>query len=421
MTGAYPIRPITEADWAAYYAVSEQAFNNSAPADEELDRERLVFEFDRSLAAFDGPEIVGTACAYSFRMTVPGGPLPVAGVSFVSVRPTHRRRGILSAMMADQLTGLADGGEPVAALFASEPGIYGRFGYGLASLSNRFRVRRGDITVGSGLPPGAVPPGGPVRLREVSLDPPPADLAKVYDQILPTRPGLFARDDRWWQSVLYDSAYWRGGRTPLRCVLAEDDAGPRGYALYAGRGQWDDRTFLPDAALEVRELVAADPAATAALWGDLLSRDLVSRLTASLRPADDPVLQMLADPRRARPQISDGLWIRVVDVPAALTVRRYSAPVDMVIEITDDMCPWNQGRWRLTSPGLAGGPARCVPSTDDADIVLPVATLGAAYLGGTRLGTLARAGLATELRPGTVDLLSAALSWDPAPWCPIIF
>ena len=423
MTGAYPIRPITEADWAAYYAVSEQAFNNSAPADEELDRERLVFEFDRSLAAFDGPDIVGTACAYSFRMTVPGGPLPVAGVSFVSVLPSHRRRGILSAMMAHQLTGLADGGEPVAALFASEPGIYGRFGYGLASLSNRFRVRRGDITVGSGVPPGAVPPGGPVRLREVSLDPPPADLAKVYDQILPTRPGLYARDDRWWQSVLYDSAHWRGGRTPLRCVLAEDDGGPCGFATYSVQPSWDSDA-LPDASLGIRELMATDARAAAALWSDLLSRDLVGEVTARLRPADDPLLYLASDLRRLRPQQSDGLWVRLVRIGEALSRRQYSGPVDVVLEVTDDLLPANSGRWRLQAGAGGqdgGGSARCERTTEPADLALPVAALGAAYLGGTSLAVLARAGQVAELRPGRLAAVSAAFSWDPAPWCPMIF
>lgn len=419
MTGAYPIRPITEAEWAAYNAVSAHAFNNSAPPGEELDRERLVFEFDRSLAAFDGPDIVGTACAYSFRMTVPGGPLPVAGVSFVSVLPTHRRRGILSAMMAHQLSGLAGGGEPVAALFASEPGIYGRFGYGLASLSTRFRVRRGEIRIGSGGLAGASAPGGPVRLREVSLDPPPADLAKVYDQILPTRPGLCARDDRWWQSVLYDSAHWRGGRTPLRCVLAEDDDGPCGFATYSVQPEWDSDA-LPDSSLGIRELMATDARAAAALWSDLLSRDLVGEVTARLRPADDPLLYLASDLRRLRPQQSDGLWVRLVRVGEALSRRQYSGPVDVVLEVTDGLLPANSGRWHLRA-GPDGGGARCERTTEPADLALPVAALGAAYLGGTGLAALARAGQVAELRPGRLAAVSAAFTWDPAPWCPMIF
>ena len=153
-------------------------------------------------------------------------------------------------------------------------------------------------------------------------------------------------------------------------------------------------------------------------------------MTARLRPADDPLLHLLADPRRARPQVSDGLWVRIIDVPAAMAARRYAAPLDVVIEVTDEMCPWNAGRWRvrgsgpvLAGPGITAGPgtAECERTSADPDVILPAATLGAAYLGGTSLGTLARAGLATEVRGGALAALSAALSWDPAPWCPTIF
>jgi predicted acetyltransferase len=422
MTGAYPIRPITEADWAAYNAVSAQAFNNSAPPDEELDRERLVFEFDRSLAAFDGPDLVGTANAYSFRMTVPGGALPVAGVSFVSVLPTHRRRGILSAIMAHQLSGLAEGGEAVAALWASEPGIYGRFGYGMASFTTRIRVRRREVTIASGVPSGAAGAGapiGPVQLRETSLDPLPAELAKVYDQILPTRPGLQARDDRWWRSVLYDSAHWRGSSTPLRCLLAEDDDGPCGYAAYSVQPSWDSDS-LPSSSLGIRELMATDARAAAALWTDLLSRDLVDEVTARLRPSDDPLLHLASDLRRLRPQLADGLWVRLVRVDDALSRRQYSGPVDVVFEVTDGLLPANSGRWHLLA-GPHDGSARCERTTRPADLALPVAALGAAYLGGTPLAALARAGQVAELRPGRLAAVSAAFSWDPAPWCPMIF
>ena len=431
MTGPYPIRPITEAEWAAYNAVSALAFNNTAPPDEELDRERLVFEFDRSLAAFDGQDLVGTANAYSFRMTVPGGALPVAGVSFVSVRPTHRRRGILSSMMAYQLSGLAEGGEAVAALFASEAGIYGRFGYGMASMATRFRVRRGEVKIGSGVPPGAAgaatagaaaagaAAAGPVRLRETSLDPLPAELAKVYDQILPARPGLQARDDRWWRAVMYDSAHWRGSSTPLRCLLAEDDHGPCGYAVYSVQPSWDSDA-LPDASLGIRELMATDARAAAALWSDLLSRDLVGEVTARLRPSDDPLLLLASDLRRIRPQLSDGLWVRLVRVDEALSRRQYSGPVDVVLEVADHLLPANSGRWHLQA-GPDGGGARCERTTRPADLALPVAALGAAYLGGTQLGVLARAGQVAELRQGCLPAVSAAFSWDPAPWCPQIF
>lgn len=251
-----------------------------------------------------------------------------------------------------------------------------------------------------------------------------AEMGKVYQAVLPGRPGMHARDADWWDRLLRtgDDA---GESEPLRCVLAEDDSGPRGYAVYTARLGWDDETFLADGSLNVRELVAADPAAAATLWGDLLSRDLIAEFIASLRPVDDPVIHQLTDPRVARRRVGDGLWLRLTDLPKALGLRRYACPVDVVIEVTDPLLPGNSGRWRLaTGPGSGGGPgfgATCEAASGAADLALDVGTLGAAYLGGTRLGTLAGAGLVSEHRAGAVAALSAALGWDPAPWCPQIF
>jgi predicted acetyltransferase len=163
-----------------------------------------------------------------------------------------------------------------------------------------------------------------------------------------------------------------------------------------------------------------DAPATAALWRDLLTRDLVSHVVARQRPVDEPLLDLLADRRRARPQLSDGLWVRLTDVPAALTQRRYASPADVVIGVSDDLLPDNAGRWRLSCGG-PDGKASCERTTAPADLELPVAALGAAYLGGTRLGALAAAGLVTERTSGALARLSAAMHTDPAPWCPFTF
>jgi predicted acetyltransferase len=346
--------------------------------------------------------------------------------------------------MRRQLADVRDRGEPLAILWASEAMIYGRYGYGRASWHLSYTVRRGEGSV-VGVR-GGVPGPGDLRLRLADPADARAELSKVYDTMLPTRPGFFARTEPWWQKVLFDPEDERDGASPLRCLLAEDDSGPRGYALYSGRGGWQDTTFLPDGSLTVRELVAADPAASAALWADLLSRDLTIEFAAHQRPSDDPLLFQLADPRRVRPVVSDGLWARITDVPRALAGRRYSAPVDLVIEVTDRDLPDNAGRWRLTTAdsgggaadgsvgagrpgaGAAGGAgaadgfaASCSHTSDAADVVLDIAELGAAYLGGTRIGALASSGLVAESRPGAVRQLSAAMSWDPLPWSPLIF
>ena len=415
--GPYPVRPITEDEFDSFEAVAQHAFYGSPLS--ESDRRMLLdrFEFDRTLAAWDGAEPVGVTSIYSFQLSVPGQEvLPAAGVTFVAVLPTHRRRGVLSSLMRRQLADIRDRGEPLAVLWASESVIYSRYGYGTASSILTFKFRRGE---GARARPGQAD-GLRLRIADPSAALP--ELAKVYDAVLPSRPGLFGRNDAWWRRATYDPAEERKGASPLRCLLAEDASGPRGYALYSGVDHWAD--FLPENVLTVRELMAVDPAASAALWADLLSRDLTSEFHVERRPVDDPLLYQLADPRRARPQLNDGLWVRIIDVPAALAGRRYSCPVDLVIEVRDEILPSNAGRWRLATTDDRGGSglaASCVPATTAADLALDVTELGAAYLGGTRLGALAGAGLVAERRPGAVRQLSAALSWDPAPWCPLIF
>jgi predicted acetyltransferase len=416
MAAAYPIRPISEEEFGAFYAVIEHAFNSHHPTSEELRHDLPVFEFDRSLAAFDGADIVGTSAALSLRMTVPGGTADVAGVTAVATSPSHRRRGILTSLMRGQLAGIRDRGEAIAALFASEAGIYGRFGFGAATSELSLTIRRGE-----GALLARPPAPGPLRLRTAEPRDATAELAKVFDTVLRERPGVYARDDRWWENALWDPEHRRSGSTPLRCLIAEDGAGPRGYALYSVRPTWND-DGIPDGVLRVRELMADDPAVYVAIWNDLLSRDLVSEVHAQARPVDEPLLHLLADRRRARPRLFDGLWVRLISVPEALAARRYSCPVDMVIEVADDLIAENAGRWRLRAPGRAEHErAICERTSAAADVTLPVQSLGAAYMGGTTLGALARAGLAEQARPGAIAALSTALSWEPAPWSPASF
>jgi predicted acetyltransferase len=420
MADQYPIRPIVDSEFAAYRAVDQHAFHEGPPREARLRLISRLFEPDRSLAAFDpalpasaGP--VGIAGAYTFQMSVPGGLLPTAGVTYVAVLPTYRRRGILRSLMRRQLTDIAAKGEPIAALWASEAVLYWRYGYGHATTQASFRFRRGEGALSAIAPADAA-----LRLRLTEPQAVTAELAKVYETALQHQPGFFTRNDAWWDRTLHDPEEDRHGFSPLRCALAEDGSGPRGYALYRAQGRWEDDTFLPDSLLDVHELVATDPAAGAALWRDLLSRDLLTEVTARLRPVDDPVLYQLLDPRRARPQVHDGLWVRIIDLPAALTRRAYSCPVDLVLEIADELLPDNAGRWRLRADGPDGS-VSCERTAEAADVSMDIRELGAAYLGGTRLGTLAAAGLVSEERPGTLARLSAAMSWDPVPWCPRIF
>lgn len=430
MADRYKIRPITADEYPSFRRVHEHAFNAGPVAPARWARALRQFEPDRSLAAFDtslpaDEALIGTTGAYSLRMTVPGAALPVAGITAVSVLPSHRRRGVLRSLMRRQLAdlaGLADpavrGEEPVAVLWAAETPIYARYGYGRASSNAYFRFERGDGAMAATAP---VDPA--LRLRLAGPQAVTAELAKVYEAVLSLQPGFFARSEDWWGRVLYDEPEERHGLGPLRCLLAEDGSGVRGYALYSCAERWHEPTGLPDGSLVVREVIAADAAAGAALWHNLLTRDLVTTVTAEYRSAEDPVLYQLLDQRRARVQVSDGLWVRIIDLPGALTRRAYSCPVDVVLEVTDDLLADNAGRWRLHVGG-SDGPGTvvsCERTAERADLALDIRELGAAYLGGTRLGTLAAAGLVTELRPGTLVRLSAAMTWDPAPWCPQLF
>jgi predicted acetyltransferase len=421
MTERYALRPVTPREFDAFCEVPIQAFNDADRPAEAVEQERVVFEFDRSLAAFDGDAIVGTTAAYSFQLTVPGGFVGAGGVTFVSVLPSHRRRGILSAMMRHQLADIAARGEPVAALFASESVIYGRYGYGCASGQLSLTIRRGEGALNPAAARSAGTGHDSVRLRVAQPDELRTELARVYDSAIPHRPGMMARDKRWWQSILADPEFDRRGMSSLKCLLAADDSGPSGYALYRTKPDWDD-DGLPSGSLSVGELIAADGAATAALWADLLTRDLIGEVVARQRPVDDPLLDMLADRRRARAYLTDGLWIRLTDVPAALCSRRYCCAADVVLEVTDELLPANAGRWRLQCPAPAdGAAASCERTKAAADIELPVAALGAGYLGGIRLTALATAGVVTEHKQGTLAMLSAAMYSDPAPWCPSTF
>jgi predicted acetyltransferase len=222
-----------------------------------------------------------------------------------------------------------------------------------------------------------------------------------------------------WRAVLDDQAPLRRGTESLRVLLAREggpDGDLRGYALFRRAVAWQDSG--PDGTVKVQAMVARDAATARAVWGRLADLDLMSRVTTDARPPDDPLVHLLVDVRAAAPRTSDGLWLRVVDVPGALSARRYTCPVDVVLDVRDAFCPWNEGRWRLT-----GGPdgATCTPCDDEADLALDVRDLGAAYLGGESLSALAAAGLVTERHPGAVDRAARAFSWHVAPYCGWMF
>jgi len=403
------LRTLRPEDWDAWYGNLELAFGGVPEAPERSALWRDLTEFDRSIAAWDDGQIVGTAGSYSFRLSVPGGAIvPAAGVTMVSVAATHRRRGILRAMMRRQLDDLRAAGEPLAVLTASEPAIYGRFGYGVATHHLYAEIDTARVRLAE------VPPGtDEVRLRHADPEAVLKDCEALYARRVPARPGMLERRPGWERTQVMDPESRRDGASPLRCVLAESGGELRGYARYAVKPEWD--LSGPRGTVVLRDLEALDPAAYAALWRFLSDIDLTSTLKVSGRPVDDPWLHLVSDIRRCEVRVLDSLHLRPVDVGAALAARTYAVPVDVVLEVEDAFCPWNSGRWRLT--GDAGG-ASCARTDDAADLALGVRELGAAYLGGVSLAALAGAGRVRELRAGALAGASAAFSSAVAPWLP---
>jgi predicted acetyltransferase len=402
------IRTVTEDELDAYVRATEAAFS-SVPTDEDLARERTMAEPDRCFAAFDGPEIVGTAAAFTMPMTVPGGRLEVGFVTAVGVRPTHRRRGVNTQLMRTQLDEAHERGEAVAVLYASEGGIYGRYGYGLATFGLSFEIETARAAFVRGYAPA-----GAVRL--VEHDDAVKAILAVHEANRGLRPGMVHLDER---RLEYDLGHehGEGKKIPSMFVVHESDDGIDGYAVYKMKHDWPQG--FSRSLLSVRFLEATTPAAYADLWRYLLDVDLVERVDAWNRPVDEPLLYLLQDPRRIRPTIIDNLWVRLVDVPAALRARRYAADGRVVVEIADPFCPWNEGRYALA---VSQGRGTVTPDADGpADLACTVNDVGAAYLGGPSFRQLHDAGRVQERRDGGLARADAMFGWRPAPWSPYAY
>ncbi|MFF0444832.1 GNAT family N-acetyltransferase [Streptomyces sp. NPDC004609] len=399
------LRVLSPSEWDVWYSALERTFGDGDKGSEHRELVRSLTHYDRSLGVYDGDECVGTAGSFPFEVTVPGGSLvPSAGVTMVSVAATHRRRGILTSLMRRQLDDVRERGEPLAVLLASEPAIYGRFGYGIAS-----RRLRADIDTSRVRLDGPAEDGDAIRLRQVAPADAMAACEAVYAGIVPTRPGMIDRLPGWDRLQVFD----RDPSAPLQCVLAERDGEVSGYALFRHRSSWN--AAGPDGTVELRELNALDASSYAALWRFLFGIDLTSTLSCDNRPADDPLFHLVSDPRRCALRVWDGLHLRPVDVGAALAARTYRVPVDAVLEVEDSFCPWNEGRWRLSGDHKG---AVCERTADAADLVLSVRDLGALYLGGSSLRELEGAGRVRAVSPAVVETASMAFGSDVAPWVP---
>jgi len=365
-----------------------------------------VLPAERMHAAWERGRAVGGAGAFPFELTVPGGRVPAAGVSVVGVLPTHRRRGILKAMMRAQLDACHARGEPVACLWATEDTIYGRFGYGIASFTGEIELPRERSAYATPFEPSG-------EARIVSLEGAERLVAPVYERMAAETPGMFHRTSAWWQArALADPAWRRQGGGELQCVIVEFERGPAAYALYRMSMAFD--RGIQTGTTDVVEAMGDSPEATRAIWRYLLDIDWMARVRAGLLPLDHPLLLLLAEPRRLRFNLRDGLWVRLVDVGAALAARSYSPDSSVVVEVADGFCPWNAGRWRVGGKGVERTP-------NEPELRCDVTALGSVYLGGFTWAQLARALRVEEVRHGAIARADALFRSERAPWCPEIF
>lgn len=363
------------------------------------------------------------------QFPVPGAEVPVGGLTWVAVHPQHRRRGILRAMIDMHLAACRERGEAVSALFAAEAAIYGRFGYGLAAHDLRVTVPRGAALRPAGISDGEAP-RYTVRIEELAFEHHaetvdaiateaarrPLGTHAPHDALL-NRPGSVRFDERTWRRMLADPPALREGKESKRIVLVERDGEPRAFAILRRESRWEIPG--PQGVVHVSQAIVCEPGAARVLWSTLLDLDLMAETHVAMLPADDPLLELLENPRAAQPRRADNLWVRIVDVTDALAQRRYAADVDVVVHVQDDVVPQNTGAYHLRADAFA--PASVARTDRSPDLSLDVRALGSAYLGGMTLASLALAGHVVEHAPGALAAASAAFAWPVAPVCPWIF
>ena len=402
---AYPIAPASAEDLPAFERATALAFGETLDDDEVAHYVELS-DADRTLVARDGDLIVATTQHIDFTVSVPFAP-PVwcPGITSVGVRPTHRRRGILTSLMRHQIDDLRGRGAAWAALYASEAAIYGRFGFGVASRSVNFAIER--------------PWGGfdhrdaPLEAELLDAEQALARVPAVYEAARATVPGMMSSPELWWRHRLqWDPASDRDGASQ-RFIVA---VGDRAYALYRVKQAWSDTG--PDSTLRIEECVAADPAAYRQLWAYLFGVDLVQRVTADQMAVDDPLPWWLRD--RTKLRITEGIpgYVRLIDVGAALSQRGTRATGAVVLDVTDAFCPANAGRWRLTGDGAM---LRAERADAPADVALDVRELASLSLGGVSASQLVHAGVVEERTSGARQRLDALLASDRAAWNPFIY
>lgn len=397
----------TDAGFEAYAEAVSLHFHETW-SDEGTETWKSITEYDRTYVARDGDRIVGNSGTHSFRISLPGGrEAGCAGLTAVGVAPDWRRRGILTRMMRWQLDDAVERGEPFGALYASESPIYGRFGYGLAAPCLSLEI---DTEHAAFADPVTA---DDVDVRLVDVDTALAEAPSIHRAYRRLRGGMMSRHDGWWEAWLRnDPSGSREGYTARQHALIPG----RGYAIYRSKAKWEGMT--PQGEVLLIELIATDPEAEAALWQHLCSLDLIRTVTSGMQPEDAAVLSLVENHQRIRAKSGADLYLRLVDLPAALTARGYDIDDTLTFRVHDAFLPANDGTWTLE---VRGGEAACERSHVSADLEMDVRELAAICLGGVTATHHVWARRITEQTPGAAARANRLFAADLAPWNPFEF
>ena len=404
------LRPVDKSEFPSFQRIASRGFGNHVDS-ALIDERQKIVELDRTIAAYDGGDIVGTNLSSSLTMNVPGDALPVAGIAYISVQATHRRQGILTRMMEFQLKDIHSRQEPLAALYSSESLIYGRFGFGIGTIQETWEIDKRHAQL---LKPNAA--SGHVKFVD------PNEMRSVFPDIqksaLSDCPGTILTPDYEWDSRKNKAEKSSGSQDIPFNILYETTRGIEGYATYTNSGfsRWST------ASLEVSELFATTSEAYTALWNFCFEIDLIQTIKAINRPVDDPLFWQLSDPQKLHrtiyPHLSNALWIRLVDVQSALAARKYMTSDKLTLGIMDNFCAWNTGVYELSGTP-DGSQCRLVNLTPD--ISLSVIDLASVYLGTVKFSTLAQAGRIEENTYGSIHRADTMFATHSAPFCPFFF
>jgi predicted acetyltransferase len=403
------IRPVTDDEYPEFVTAFMEGFSADVPSETFAEREKVLLPPDRTLAAFDGDAIVGTFGGYDLRLTVPGGSMPMEGTTVVTVFPTHRRMGLMREMMRKHLDKAVEAGYPIAGLWASETDIYGRYGYGIASYFQSLKMVGPRISFRDEVEID--------RVRRISADDAASVLPPVFQRKCLVTPGMLERSDVWWEHfVLADEEWMRKGKTKRRYVVHHGPDGVDGYVSYRNQSAEGDDGH-DNGTVHVIEFIATTARAEASLWTYLTRVDGAPNIDAWNIPIDHVLPEMVREPRRIRTsRVSDSLWIRILDVEAALSGRTYEEDGSISVALTDMFRPQTAGSYRLEI--VDGAPS--VQRVDTAGLEMEIDVLGALFLGGANARSYAAAGR-IEGSESDVDTLHRMFRTVQSPWIDTVF